>query len=339
MYTVATSASPSAGGSTSGDGSYAGGSNVTVTATAKPGYAFVNWTEGGTPVSTSASYSFSITANRTLVANFTQTFTITTSPSPSAGGSTSGDGTYNSGATVTVTATAKPGYAFVNWTENGSPVSASASYTFPAAANRTLVANFTQTFTRSRQARRRVQGGTTSGDGTYNSGASVTVAATAKSGYAFVNWTENGSPVSTLASYTFPAAADRTLVANFTQTFTITTSPSPSAGGSTSGDGTYNSGASVTVAATAKPGYAFMNWTENGSPVSTSASYTFPRGGRPHIGGQLHTDLYNHNFRVARQRRNDERGRCLRRRNERHGIGSGERRVPVCELDGEAARR
>ena len=44
---------------------------------------------------------------------------------------------------MTVTATANPGYAFVNWTEGGVPVSATASYLFPAGADRTLVANFT----------------------------------------------------------------------------------------------------------------------------------------------------------------------------------------------------
>ena len=34
-------------------------------------------------------------------------------------------------------------------------------------------------------------------------------------GYGFVNWTENGSPVSTGASYTFFINNDRNLVANF----------------------------------------------------------------------------------------------------------------------------
>jgi hypothetical protein len=70
------------------------------------------------------------------------TYAITTSALPGAGGSTSGAGTYTSGTNVTVVATANPGYAFVNWTENGTPVSTSASYSFMASTNRTLVANF-----------------------------------------------------------------------------------------------------------------------------------------------------------------------------------------------------
>lgn len=58
-------------------------------------------------------------------------------------------------------------------------------------------------------------GGTVSGGGTYDENASVTVTATANSGYSFVKWTENGEQVSTDASYTFTATSDRTLVAEF----------------------------------------------------------------------------------------------------------------------------
>jgi uncharacterized repeat protein (TIGR02543 family) len=41
-----------------------------VTATTKTGHTFTNWTQSGSVVSTSASYSFTATSNRTLVANF-----------------------------------------------------------------------------------------------------------------------------------------------------------------------------------------------------------------------------------------------------------------------------
>jgi Divergent InlB B-repeat domain len=42
----------------------------TVTATAKSGYSFVNWTASGSVVSTSASYTLTLNSNVTLVANF-----------------------------------------------------------------------------------------------------------------------------------------------------------------------------------------------------------------------------------------------------------------------------
>jgi hypothetical protein len=118
------------------------GDSVTVAASANAGFAFVNWTEGVSIVSSSASYQFILGGNRTLVANFVPTYTITTSASPPAGGSTSGDGTFNSGDSVTVIALANTEYNFVNWTEDGVEVSTSDTYVFTAAANRSLVANF-----------------------------------------------------------------------------------------------------------------------------------------------------------------------------------------------------
>lgn len=59
------------------------------------------------------------------------------------------------------------------------------------------------------------EGGTVTGGGTYESGASVTVTATPNAGYNFVSWTENGQQISTEASYTFTVSADRTLTAVF----------------------------------------------------------------------------------------------------------------------------
>ncbi|MCL6103532.1 MAG: T9SS type A sorting domain-containing protein [Bacteroidetes bacterium] len=221
-YTISTSSEPSSGGTTSGSGKYQNGESCSIMASANSGFTFSNWTEGGIPVSTNLIYNFTVTTNRVLVANFTQNavnYTISTSSIPSAGGSTSGGGSYQSGQSRTVTATANSGYTFTNWTENGSQVSANASYTFTLSGNRTLVANFSQnqvnyTITTSSSP---TAGGTTSGGGTYASGQSRTVTATANSGYTFTNWTENGSQVSANASYTFTLSGNRTLVANFTQ--------------------------------------------------------------------------------------------------------------------------
>ena len=49
---------------------YNHGETCTVTATANDGYTFINWTENGEEVSTEANYSFEVTNERNLVANF-----------------------------------------------------------------------------------------------------------------------------------------------------------------------------------------------------------------------------------------------------------------------------
>ena len=53
-----------------GGGTYNSGTSATVIATANSGYNFTNWKQGSTVVSTSASYTFTVTANRALVATF-----------------------------------------------------------------------------------------------------------------------------------------------------------------------------------------------------------------------------------------------------------------------------
>lgn len=276
--TISTSSSPAVGGSTSGGGVYPGNTALTVTAMVTNScYSFVNWTEGGAQVSTSASYNFTATTNRTLVANFAQiNYTISTSSSPGAGGTTGGGGSKLCGTSVTVTATPNAGYIFVNWTEGGTTVSTASSYTFTASANRTLVAHFSSVPSYAITTSATV-GGSTSGGGSYSSNTTVTVIATVtNSCYSFVNWTEGGVQVSTAASYVFTATKSRALVANFTQkSFSITTSPVPAEGGTTSGGGSKLCGTNVTVTATANAGYSFADWTEGGIPVSSTASYMF----------------------------------------------------------------
>lgn len=279
-YTIAVTANPSNAGSVTGGGTYNQGQSCTVTATANTGFTFTNWTENGDVVSTNANYTFTVNSNRSLVANFTEnTYTITVSANPSDGGTAAGGGTFTYGQSCTVTATANTGYTFTNWTENGNVVSSNASYTFNVEGNRSLVANFTAiTYTITVSANPS-NSGTTSGGGTYNHGQSCTVIATSADGYTFMNWTENGTVVSTDANYTFVVTSNRSLVANFEEqlpdTYNINVSPNPNIGGTVTGGGTYAGGQQCTVTANANTGYTFINWTENGEVVTTNASYTF----------------------------------------------------------------
>lgn len=69
-YNISASASPVDGGSVTGGGSKQLGSTCTLVATPASGKVFKRWTENGQTVSTSATYSFEVTGNRTLVAVF-----------------------------------------------------------------------------------------------------------------------------------------------------------------------------------------------------------------------------------------------------------------------------
>jgi len=213
---------PAVGGSTNISSEvYPYNEDVTLEAIPAEGYDFVNWTENGIIRATTRFYIFNATANRHLVANFVlqqvQNFTVTSSALPVAGGTTNiPSGSYPSGQSVTLIATSNTGYNFVNWTENGTPVSTSASYTFTVTANRTLIANFElQKVTVTLSSNPTSGGFTNFASTSYNYGQNLTINANANANYTFVNWTENGEVVSDQQSFTFIATEDRNIVANF----------------------------------------------------------------------------------------------------------------------------
>ena len=70
FFSVSLLVEPEGSGIVSGSGNYFENAIVTVTATANDGYTFVNWTEAGIEVSVEASYNFTITEDRILLANF-----------------------------------------------------------------------------------------------------------------------------------------------------------------------------------------------------------------------------------------------------------------------------
>ena len=122
-------------------------------------------------------------------------------------------------------------------------------------------------------------GGTVSGGGTYNQGATCTLTATPASGYEFLYWKKGNTQVSTNATYSFTVTENATYTAYFQQAaptqYTITVNANNNAWGTVSGGGTYNSGATCTLHATPASGYQFDSWKKNGSVVSTNPNYSF----------------------------------------------------------------
>ena len=130
-------------GTVTGAGEYEEGKTATLTATPAEGYQFVNWTVGEEVVSTENPYSFVVTADVALVANFElippTKYNVTVTAE---NGTVEGAGEYEEGTTATLTATANEGYEFVNWTVGEEVVSTENPYTFTVTADIALVANF-----------------------------------------------------------------------------------------------------------------------------------------------------------------------------------------------------
>jgi Divergent InlB B-repeat domain len=193
--------------------------------------------------------------------------------SPASAGRTHGTGTFNVGTNVTLGATAKAGFVFSNWTDGLTVVSDMPRFSFLLDSNRTFVANFHRECVIT-TASLPVAGGTTTGAGTFNSGSSVALTATANPGFAFDKWTFRASTASTGSSYTFVAAQSRDMVANFLPTYTVSPVALPSIGGTVIGGGTYKQGTKALLIAKSVAGYRFTSWSEAGVIVSTVPRYT-----------------------------------------------------------------
>ena len=241
---------------------------VTLTATPQEGYSFVNWTVNGEEVSTKNPYTTTITANTQFKANFiTHKVTVVSGE----GGTAKVDKTQVApNGKVTLTATPNDGYSFVNWTVNGEEVSKANPYTTTIIANTEFKANFiTHKVTVVSG-----EGGTAKVDKTQVAhNGKVTLTATPNDGYSFVNWTVNGAEVSKETTYTATITEDIEIKANFAKCKKITVLSSE--GGTAEASKTQvQDNEKITLTATPKEGYSFVNWTVNGSEVSTANPYT-----------------------------------------------------------------
>jgi exo-beta-1,3-glucanase (GH17 family) len=298
------------------------GSQTATTHTISNGvYSFINLQPGGnytvTPSHPSYTFSPSSLTFNNLGSNQTGDFvaspstsTITLSASPAAGGTVSGAGTFATGSSRTVTATANSGYTFANWTENGSVVSLSTSYTFTLNADRALVANFTVnpvTHTLTVASSNPASGvsitvspndnngqgnGVTQFTRVYNNNIGVTLTAPSTAGgNNFSRWQRDGTDFSfnqttavtmdanhtMTAVYVTPPPPIRTLTiasSNPSSGVSITVSPLDNNGqgsGATQFTRVYNNNTVVMLTAPATAaGNNFQKWQRDGSDVATS---------------------------------------------------------------------
>jgi outer membrane protein assembly factor BamB len=114
-------------------------------------------------------------------------------------------------------------------------------------------------------------GGSVSGRGQYNEGATVTLQATPATGYGFSNWSSGASVLSTANPYEFNALSALAVTANFTlQSYAFTISAGT--GGTVPGglSQSYSYGTVVQISANPNTGHEFSAWTGSGIGVLNS---------------------------------------------------------------------
>jgi hypothetical protein len=211
--TVTVLANPTNAGGVTGSGAFAAGSSVTVTATANGGYTFANWTENGTVQTNSPNYSFTLTSNCNLVANFTA--------NPVAVANSSQTTVTNSGQTTATNS----GQTTV--TNSSQTTTTNSSQTTATNSGQTTVTNSvvgTTSVTNSVTNANTKFTLLTNGNGTlapnpngkaFQTGKKYTLTATAAKGSVFSNWVSNGIVVAATPKYTFLAKSNVVLQANF----------------------------------------------------------------------------------------------------------------------------
>ncbi len=274
MFNITVNPNNASYGSTSGTGSYAYGSSVSIGATANEGYHFVEWNDHNTDNPRSVTVSGNVTYTATFAIN---SYTINISANNASFGSTTGSGTYTHGQTVTTTASPNSGYEFIQWS-NGETAN---PYTFTATQNLTLVAQFaeehhdpvyyTVTVVSANNAM-----GSAAGGGVYEEYTPIQISATANNGYGFERWNDNNTD----NPRTITVTGDITYTAYFTaNSYTITVNPDDVAHGITNGGGTYDFGTTATISATAAEGYHFTQWndgnTQNPRTVNVTGNATY----------------------------------------------------------------
>ena len=192
---------------------------------------------------------------------------------------------------VTIEAFPSDGWQFKQW--DGDIVSTNATVTFTLENSIYLNAIFeVKSYPISANANP-VNAGIITGTGSYNHNSTVNLVATANAGYDFVNWTEDGTEISTNPAYSFTATAERSLAANFaTQSYAITAVANPVGGGSITGAGNYNHGSAVNLVASPNEGYEFVNWTEDGTEISTNPAYSFTATAEKNLVANFATQSY-----------------------------------------------
>lgn len=232
QYLLAVSVSPPGGGSVvpATGGFYDAGALVTLTATPSPGYQWVDWS--GDASGSSPTTAVLMAAPRSVTARFTSGYVVTTIP---AGLSVDVDlnnytapqaFSWEPGSAHTLGAPSpQPGgigtrYVFADWSDFGAQ---SHDVTAPA-ASATYTASFAPQYLLTVSVN--PPGGGTAAPPTgsfHDPGEVVSLAATAGAGYQFVEW--SGDTGGANASTSVTMSAPRTVTANFTPGYMVTTDP------------------------------------------------------------------------------------------------------------------
>jgi len=276
-YALTLASSPPEGGTITadplpgGDGKYAYGTVVTLTANAATGYSFGNWS--GDALGSTNPVQVTMDGNKNVTANFGQTRhtlqltvdlpgtgTIDAVPPPD------GDGKYAYGTLVTLTANPAGGYSFSSW--SGGATGSTNPVQIAVNGDLAVTAHFTQMRHVLTLTATPPTGGSIvasplpDGDGKYAYGTPVTLTANPAVGYVLSSWSGDATGSDNPVQVTMDG--DKSVTATFAVGRTLSLEVMHSNYGSVSVEPNlplYPDGCTVTLTAVPNSGKAFAGWT------------------------------------------------------------------------------
>ena len=181
------------GGTVTGSGTYAFGSEANLSAEASTGYQFDYWNGTGIPDPLAPVLSLTVSQDLSLEAIFSPLpYTLTLNGSLGGSASFSGTNPFSYDSNVSITATANAGYTFIGWTGLGVTNSDASSTTVHITQDRNLTASF-ETVDFSLIVLQNISNaGTVTGGGFYQAFESIPVSASINPGYQFSHWLGSG---------------------------------------------------------------------------------------------------------------------------------------------------
>ena len=259
QYEITTECDPVEGGTVTGAGIYDYGTVASLTATPNENYIFLCWSDG----IVSNPRNVTVTGNANYKALFylqgTPQYTITVLPNDPALGTVTGGGTYPQGSTIEISATPFENVAFRSWddgnTDNPRSITVTGDMTFTALFEAVQPG---ETYTITVRSESPLMG-TVFGGGTYPVNTIINIGASPNQGFYFSGWQDGDMNNPRTITVTGDAEYVASFSTNPTVTYTVTVYYDETQG-FIIGAGTYNAGATASLAAIPADGYFFKKW-------------------------------------------------------------------------------
>ncbi len=234
-----------------GAGQYEHGTQITIHVTPNEGYSFVGWSDG----ELQSTRTFIVTSDIELYANILiNEYDLVVSAE---NGTITNAGKYEHGSVVEISALPNDGYHFVRWSDGDTLPNRVLTMTSDITLSAYFAINIYDVVLN-------VENGIVFGDGRYNHGTNLTIAAYANEGYHFVGWSDGDKNL----VRTISLISDTILTALFEiDKCTITLSAE---NGKVYGSGVYDYGSEVDLIAEANKNYHFVGWSDGDENITRS---------------------------------------------------------------------